>query len=233
MGQVLLKAEGLNKRFGNFRALKDLSLFLGEGEILGITGANGSGKTTLINVISGLLAPDGGKIFYREEEIGGLPMEEIVRKGIARTFQIPQIFPDFSVSDCVSLAASYRVRQRGELEGFLTDILITAGIEDYRTLAGNKLSQGCLRRLELARVLAADPEVMLLDEIFSTLSITDKQEIVDILITLNRERGISLVIVSHDIDVIEEICSRAIIMEDGGILYEGEPSRMKRAYRNR
>ncbi|NIS74422.1 MAG: ATP-binding cassette domain-containing protein [Deltaproteobacteria bacterium] len=225
----IIKADNLEKRFDHFRALKDVSVFLSEGEILGITGPNGSGKTTLINIISGLLRPDGGKIFYREEEIGGLPMEEFVRLGIARTFQIPLTFPGFKVMDCIRLAASRTVRRGKELEEYVANIMESTGIENQGNLLASKLSQGSLRRLELARALATDPRVLLLDEIFSALSLTDQQEMEKLVMRLNRDRGISFIIVSHNLMMIEELCQRALVIDHGKVIYQGEPTSARNA----
>lgn len=225
----IIKADNLEKRFDHFRALKDVSVFLSEGEILGITGPNGSGKTTLINIISGLLSPDGGKICYRGEEIGGLPMEEFVRLGIARTFQIPLTFPGFKVTDCIRLAASRTARRGKELEEYVANIMERTGIENQGNLLASKLSQGSLRRLELARALATDPHVLLLDEIFSALSLTDQQEMEKLVMRLNRDRGISFIIVSHNLMMIEELCQRVLVIDHGKVIYQGDPTSARNA----
>lgn len=228
MDKMILKVERLEKRFGDFTVLEGVSFALKEKEILGITGPNGSGKTTLVNIISGLLPPDSGEIHYRGREIGGLPIEEIVRLGIARTFQIPQTFPGFRILDCIRLAASPSGKTGGELDDFVSGILELTGIADQRHLTGIKLSQGTLRRLELARVLATEPDVILLDEIFSALSLTDEQEIGELVAGLNRERNISLALISHNLTIMEELCQRTVIIEDGKVIFEGNPASAKK-----
>ncbi len=226
---IFLSADDITKSFGRFQVLKGVSFVLPRGQILGVTGPNGSGKTTLLNVLSGLVPPDGGEVYFKGLRMTGRPMEEFVRAGIVRTFQVPQTFRSFTVRDSVKVAAAVRGRKGKELDDFVDQVLDATGLLNQQHIRAGKLSQGCLRRLEMARALCLEPEVILLDEIFSALSLMDQREMEELMASLNRERGMTFLMISHNIMVIEELCERALVVDDGRIVYDGPPDRLKEA----
>ncbi|RMG60203.1 MAG: ATP-binding cassette domain-containing protein [Deltaproteobacteria bacterium] len=226
----ILEAVQVEKRFNSFRALRGVSFTLAEGEILGLTGPNGSGKTTLLNIVSGLLKPDRGDVFFTGKRMTGLPMEEFVRAGIVRTFQVPQTFRSFTVRETVRLAALASGGDAKSVDEIVEAVLERTGLFRQGNLEAGKLSQGCLRRLEIARAVALRPRVILLDEIFSALSVADQREVEELMLSLNAE-GISFVLVSHNLLVVEELCQRCLVIEDGLVVYEGSPEGVREALR--
>ncbi len=227
MARPLLEVRNVTKKFGTFVALDGISFSLDEGKILGITGPNGSGKSTLINLISGLLKPDSGKILFRGKDITDLQMDNHVREGIARTFQIPQTFHGFSIMECVRLASINGTEKREDLEAKVEEVLTLTGLFNQRHVQGENLSQGCLRRLELARAIATGGNLILLDEIFSSLSIGDGKELEELLIDLNRKRGTSFLIISHNLLIMEEFCRRVLVITDGKLTFDGPPLELR------
>jgi len=150
-----------------------------------------------------------------------------VRKGIARTFQIPQTFHGFSIIECVRLAAINGNKKGMDLEEKVENILALTGLLNQRHIHGEDLSQGCLRRLELARAIATGAHLILLDEIFSALSIGDGRELEELLTHLNDERGTSFLIISHNLMIMEEFCRRVLVITDGKLTFDGSPLKLE------
>ncbi len=221
----LLEAREIRKAFDGDRVLDGVTLSLAPGEAVGLIGPNGSGKTTLIDILSGLTKPDAGTVGFEGREIGGLPMDARYRAGIARTFQVPSPYPALSVLEAVLVpmaAASQRGRRggAGEEEEPALALLRRVGLFDQRCVPCARLSQGCLRRLELARALACRPRVLLLDEIFSALSASDEAELVALLATSNREDGTAFLLVSHNPPLLASTCGRILTLKGGRISRE-------------
>ncbi|MGE5188887.1 MAG: ABC transporter ATP-binding protein [Gemmatimonadota bacterium] len=228
---ALLLAEGIEKSFGQSRVLRGVSVSVDAGEIVGLFGPNGSGKTTLANIVSGLVRPDRGRIVFDGRDVTRLPMDARFRVGISRTFQIPGPYPSLSVTESVRVALlSGRPRRDGEertpglIEDELAAILERTGLAAQRFWPAAKLSQGCLRRLEFARAISCRPRFVLLDEIFSALSIRDAEELASLLHSLHRESGMSFLLISHNPLILEEMCCRVVAIDDGRVTWEGNPA---------
>jgi ABC-type branched-subunit amino acid transport system ATPase component len=223
----LLSAEGIVKSFGATQVLSGISLSIAPGEPVGLFGPNGSGKTTLVNILSGLLFPDAGTVRFDGKEITRLPLDARYRLGIARTFQIPHPYPALSVREAVrvALAANEGKRMEGGGtrvggEGPAEDLLARTGLFDQRFVPCAQLSQGCLRRLEFARVLACLPKLLILDEIFSALSAADEEDLVALLRAANRDEGTAFLLVSHNPPLLKGLCRRILVLEEGRIVRE-------------
>jgi branched-chain amino acid transport system ATP-binding protein len=224
---ALLSADGITKAFGATRVLSDITLAVAPGEPVGLFGPNGSGKTTLVNILSGLLPPDAGTVRFDGKEITRLPLDARYRLGLARTFQIPNPYPALSVGEAVRVALAANAgkwKQEGgtreDAAGPSEDLLARAGLFDQRFLPCAQLSQGCLRRLEFARGLACRPKLLILDEIFSSLSAADEEDLTALLRAANRDDGTAFLLVSHNPPLLKSLCRRILVLEEGRIVRE-------------
>ena len=211
----LLDVRGIAKTFERTAVLADVSFSVAAGEAVGLFGANGSGKTTLVNVLSGLIAPDAGAVRFDGRDVTRLPMDARYRIGIARTFQIPRPYPALTVRDAARVALPASAD-----EPAVETLLSRTGLLRQRDLPCARLSQGCLRRLEFARALARRPRLMILDEALSALSTTDEEELVALLRAANRGDGAAFLLVSHNPQLLESVCSRVLHLEGGRIALE-------------
>jgi ABC-type branched-subunit amino acid transport system ATPase component len=224
---ALLSVEGIAKSFGATPVLSGISLSVAPGEPVGLFGPNGSGKTTLVNILSGLILPDAGKVLFDGREITRLPLDARYRLGIARTFQIPHPYPALSVLEAVSVALAVHPEKRteggvaqGGEEGPTGDLLSRTGLFNQRFVPCARLSQGCLRRLEFARALACRPKLLILDEIFSALSAADEEDLTSLLRAANRDEGTAFLLVSHNPPLLKSLCRRILVLEEGRIVRE-------------
>ena len=224
---ALLSADGITKAFGATRILSAIALAVAPGEPVGLFGPNGSGKTTLVNILSGLLPPDAGTVRFDGKEITRLPLDARYRLGLARTFQIPHPYPALSVGEAVRVAlaanAGKRKRECGTREDPAEpaeELLARTGLFDQRFQPCAQLSQGCLRRLEFARGLACRPKLLILDEIFSSLSAADEGDLTALLRTANRDDGTAFLLVSHNPPLLKSLCRRILVLEEGRIVRE-------------
>jgi len=222
----LLAVQSLSKRFGGFTALDGVSIDIRKGERFGLIGPNGSGKTTLINCVSGALANDGGRILFDGEEISRLPAYQRTRRGIARSFQIPRPFASMSVLENLVVPLEYVVH-RGSLHtadtrGEAMEILRGMGLADKADTPSNQLSQVELRKLELARAMAARPRLLISDEAMAGLSSNEVSEVLEILFRLNGA-GITIIMIEHIMQAVMKFSQRVICLDAGRIICEGAP----------
>jgi branched-chain amino acid transport system ATP-binding protein len=230
-----LRVEGIEKAFGSIRVLRNVTFSVSDGEAVGLFGPNGSGKTTVANIISGLIPPDRGRILLEGRDIGKLPMDARFRAGIARTFQIPDPYPSLSVMEAVRVAllcGEAAPRKGGaspeSLDRETEAILRRTGLFPQRFLPAAGLSQGCLRRLEFARAVSCRPKLVILDEVFSALSAKDERELAALMRSLHREEGASILLISHNPLLLEEMCDRVVALEDGIVRWEGSAKDLAR-----
>ena len=227
MTEPLLKVDALSKSFGGFAALSEVSIAVAQGERFGLIGPNGSGKTTLINCVSGALRNDGGSIRFAGEEISGLPAYQRTRRGIARTFQIPRPFSSMPVIENLIVPLEF-VAHRGSLHTADTRdeamaILETIGLADKAETPSSRLSQVELRKLELARAMAARPRLLISDEAMAGLASNEVKEVLAILFKLN-ESGITIIMIEHIMQAVMRFSQRVICLDAGRIICEGTPS---------
>lgn len=225
MSAPVLQVTDLTKKFGGFVALDQVSLHLGRGERLGLIGPNGSGKTTMINCISGALLNDEGSIQFEGQEIRALPAHKRARLGIARSFQIPKPFKSMTVLEnlCVPLdyAAWHRVDHRHIHEQAM-EILQTIGFANRAHELSADLTQVDLRKLELARAMAAKPTLLVSDEAMAGLSSSEVDEILEILLSLN-EQGVAVIMIEHIMRAVMRFSQRIVVLDAGLKIAEGTP----------
>jgi branched-chain amino acid transport system ATP-binding protein len=233
----LLEIEHLTKEFDGVTALQDVTFSVAENEILGVIGPNGAGKTTLFNCITGMVAPTRGAIRYRGESIQGKRPYEIARRGIARTFQIVRPFPNLSLTDNVLVAIGHRYypELRRSITRFDTAanrrtagaLLARVGlIGEHDRLAGT-LPLGLKKRLEIARALALEPKLLLLDEPSGGLRYEESQQLLDLIRNLNQE-GISVVLIEHNMPIVMGVCRRLVVLDHGIKIAAGEPAAIQK-----
>jgi len=227
MSDTLLRVAGVSKHFGGFTALDQVSVDVRRGERFGLIGPNGSGKTTLINCVSGALRNDGGSIEFEGREISGLPAYRRTRLGIARSFQIPRPFTSMSVLENLVVPLEY-VAHRGTLHtgdtwGEALEILRRIGLADKADTPSNRLTQVELRKLELARAMAARPRLLISDEAMAGLSPTEVDEILAIMLQLN-ESGITIIMIEHIMHAVMRFSQRVMCLDAGKIVCEGAPA---------
>lgn len=220
----LLAVQNVSKHFGGFTALSKVSLEIAPGERFGLIGPNGSGKTTLINCIAGALRNEAGKILFEGKNISGLPAYRRTRLGIARSFQIPRPFHTMSVLENLLVPSAYVVHL-GEAEGEAKamEILSGMGLADKAHGAASQLSQVELRKLELARAMAAKPRLLISDEAMAGLSGAEVDEVLKILFSLN-EKGITIIMIEHIMHAVMRFSQRVVCLDAGRIICEGTPA---------
>ena len=222
--EVALRVDTVTKSFGGLVAVNDLSFDLVEHEVLGLIGPNGSGKTTMINLISGVLKPSSGRILLYGEEISGSPSNAIARMGVARTFQIVRLLPSLTVIEnvCAGGVFGHVKRWGGELEVFARAQLKRVGLEGSASAAIAELTYIDQKRVELARALASEPRVLLLDEWLAGLTHLELRTGIALIEELRAE-GRAIVVVEHVMDAIRSVCDRCVVMNGGAKIAEGTP----------
>jgi len=226
MNGPLLRVEQASKRFGGFAALNDVSVAIAPGERFGLIGPNGSGKTTLINCVSGVLRNDSGSIAFAGEEISALPPHQRTRRGIARSFQLPRPFRSMSVLENLIVPLEFVVHRgslrRSDLRAEAMDILREMGLAAKADAPSNRLSQVELRKLELARAMAARPRLLISDEAMAGLSASEVDEVLRILFKLN-EAGITIIMIEHIMQAVMRFSQRVACLVAGRVICEGTP----------
>jgi branched-chain amino acid transport system ATP-binding protein len=221
----LLEAERLSKHFGGLAAIAGLNMEVEQGEILGLIGPNGAGKTTLFNLLSGALRPDTGVVRFKGHDITRLKPHRITRSGLARTFQSVKIFSRMPVIDHVRLSHLFgRVEagDKGEADREISEILEFVGLASMRDSLGGDLILANQKRLEVARALAARPDLLLLDELMAGLTPTEIAEAMELVKKIGR-RGVTVVMIEHVMKAIMSICGRIIVLDHGVKIAEGTP----------
>ncbi len=238
-GEVLLEAKAVRKAFGGLVAVNDISFTIRAGDIVGLIGPNGAGKSTTFNLISGVLPMSSGEVLLRGQRVDGLPAREVARRGMSRTFQHVKLVPDMTVLENVALGTYLRTKSgafaallrvdRAEERRALHEArlqLQRIGLsEQADELAGN-LALGPQRQVEIARALASDPSLLLLDEPAAGLRHQEKQALAAVLRQLKAE-GLSLLLVEHDMDFVMNLTDRIVVMEFGTRLIEGTPAEVQ------
>jgi branched-chain amino acid transport system ATP-binding protein len=225
---AMLRVEGLTKRFGGFVALDAVDLHLGANERLGLIGPNGSGKTTMINCISGALVGDQGRIVFDGSDITTLPAHRRTRRGIVRSFQIPRPFRSMTILENLMIPMEFAVsrgRRDAAPEREARDILDLVGFGNRADDICGRLTQVDMRKLELARALAAKPRLLISDEAMAGLSSSEVDEILDILFKLNA-RGVAVIMIEHIMRAVFRFSERVVVLDAGRKIAEGTPSQI-------
>ncbi len=219
----MLQITNLTKRFGGLVAVNEFSCNVDRGQIVGLIGPNGAGKTTLFNMVTGFLRADGGEVMFQENRIARLRPDQICHLGLCRTFQIVQPFGNLSVLDNVVVGALSRTNSVTEARLRATDALRLVGLYEQRDAVAKALTIGNRKRLEVARALATEPQLLLLDEPMGGLNPTEVKSLMALLRQIVTE-GITIFIIEHVMQAVMGISNRIVVMHHGEKIAEGEPS---------
>ncbi len=229
MTAPLLKVENLSKRFGGFVALDGIQLEVARGERLGLIGPNGSGKSTLVNCMSGTLQNETGTVHFDGTAMNGLAPHQRTHLGLARSFQLPRPFHSLSVAENIRVPLLYTVRLRRhvphtkeEMDHRCHEVLALVGLEHKARKQPKDLTQVEMRKLELARAMAADPKLLIADEAMAGLSESEVKDIVALLIALN-ERGITIILIEHIMTAVMSFSQRLVVLVSGKKISDGDP----------
>ena len=217
-----LTAKGMTMQFGGLTAVNDVDITLNPGEITGLIGPNGSGKTTLMNMLSGVLVPTEGEFFLGSEKLSGLVSHEIADRGIARTFQNIRLFTNLSVFQNV-LVAALSTRSGKNAETRAATALMRMGVAQHADAEAGTLSYGDQRRVEIARALACEPSLLFLDEPAAGMNREETDNLMETLRGLTRDLGLGILLVDHDLKLINQLCDRLVVLNEGHLIAEGSP----------
>jgi branched-chain amino acid transport system ATP-binding protein len=220
---ALLAIDNVSKRFRGLLAVDRVSLEVPQGAIVAVIGPNGAGKTTLFNVIAGVFAPDGGSVRFAGERIDGLPPDQICRRGIGRTFQLVRPFPALTVEDNVVVGALLHRRRAADARAHAQDVLRRLDLYDKRAQRASGLTLPDRKRLEVARALATDPKLLLLDEVMAGLRPTETERMVAILKQINRDNGLGILLIEHVMQAVMALAARIVVLHHGAAIAEGAP----------
>lgn len=226
---ALLETRGVGKSYGAFRALDDVSMALNVGELVSVVGPNGAGKTTLVNLLTGLIVPNGGEVLFKGKSIAGVGPVELADHGVARSFQLIQIFPQLTVAETIAAAVVSRQKKRwrlfsalsadGEVNARIRDVAKIFSLDHRLDTAAATLSQGEKKLLDVASAFALDPQVILLDEPTSGVSTADKHNIMKTLISAGKAAGVQgILLIEHDMDLVAAYSDRIIALSEGKVL---------------
>ena len=223
----MLQLDGVTKRFGGLTAVRDVSLEVRAGELLGIIGPNGAGKTTLFNVISGFYRPEEGRVVFEGRDVTGEPAHAIARLGLTRTFQIVKPFGNLSVSDNVMIGALSRVASTREARAEAKQVIARCGLAPHAHARAKALPIALRKRLEVARALATRPRLLLLDEVMAGLNPSELTGIIELIRRLHAE-GVTLIVIEHIMAAMMRLAQRIVMLHHGEKLAEGAPAEISR-----
>lgn len=221
---ALLKIENITKTFGGLTAVDNVNLQLDQGEVLGLIGPNGAGKTTLFNVVSGTFRPDSGHVIFEDKDITGKSPHHVCRLGIARTFQIVKPFAGLNVVDNVMVGAFLRTNSRQRAEQQAREIVDYVGLGNQANIPAHSLTIARRKRLELARALATEPKLLLLDEVMAGLTPTESSEIIEFIRKMRNELNITLLVIEHVMKVIMSLSDRVAVLHHGQLIAVDAPA---------
>ena len=242
MSPDIIRVEGISKHFGGIRALHEVSLSVRKGEILGLIGPNGAGKTTLFNILTGLYTASSGKLWFNNQTMLGMKPHQVLQLGIARTFQNIRLFADMSVLENVMVGRHARthagilgaiLRNRGTrmeeaaIRQRAQELLALVGITRHSNTLAKNLSYGDQRRLEIARALATDPQVLALDEPAAGMNPAERDTLKQLIRTLRDQLGLTLIVIEHDVKLMMSLCDRIAVLDFGEKIAEDVPAQMR------
>jgi len=240
--QPQLSVSGVSKRFGGVRAVADVSVAVAPGEIVSIIGPNGAGKTTLLNIVSGLFEPNSGSIVLEGRDITGLRPSRIAAMGVARTFQNIALFNGMSVLDNIMLGRHVRMssglfssivywgmaqKEEAEHRSRVEDLIDFLKLQQLRRQPTGALAYGLRKRVELARALALEPKIVLLDEPMGGMNQDEKEDMARYILDVNEEWGTTMILIEHDMGVVMDISDRVAVLDQGRKIAEGTPAEIQ------
>ena len=224
----LLSVDNVSKMFGGLVAIRNLSFEVERGEIVGMIGPNGAGKTTTFEVISGFQPATEGRVVFKDVDLGGRRPYETARLGLGRTFQITQPFPRFTVLENVMVAAFMNNPARSVAEATARRVLSRVGMAAKADFLAKNLTLADNKRLEIGRALATDPDLILLDEVMAGLTPVEADDAIALLLSLNRDDGLTFLVIEHVMPIIMSISRRIVVLHHGEKIAEGTPDQVSR-----
>jgi branched-chain amino acid transport system ATP-binding protein len=239
---ALLKANKLEKVFGGLRAVSNFNMEINPGELIGLIGPNGAGKTTAFNLLTGVYQPTSGEIEFDGQSILGLKPYQVTQRGVARTFQNIRLFADLSVLDNVKIAYHFHVKyglfesifrcgryfkEEDEIEAKALHFLEIFNLADKKDEIAKNLPYGQQRRLEIARALAAEPKLLLLDEPAAGMNPQETQQLMEMIRWIRKEFNLTILLIEHDMSLVMGVCERIYVLEYGSIIAHGTPHEIK------
>jgi len=224
----LLSVDNVSKMFGGLVAIRNLSFEVERGEIVGMIGPNGAGKTTTFEVISGFQAATEGRVVFKDADVRGRRPYETARLGLGRTFQITQPFPRFTVLENVMVAAFMNNPSRSVAEAKARRVLLRVGMAAKADFLAKNLTLADNKRLEIGRALATDPDLILLDEVMAGLTPVEADDAIALLLSLNRDDGLTFLVIEHVMQIIMSISRRIVVLHHGEKIAEGSPDQVSR-----
>lgn len=221
--EPILKVADVTKKFGNLVAVNRASLEVNRGEIVGLIGPNGAGKTTLFNAISGLYRPEEGTVFFKGMNITNWLPHRICKLGMSRTFQVTRAFTHMTVEDTVRVGAYNRFNENS-VQDKVEQVIKVCDLVDIRKRVCEDLGLASLRKVELARALATEPEMLLLDEAGAGLNATELTAFMELIKKLNQENQITFCVVEHVMQMVMGLCQRIVVLDSGEIIASGTPN---------
>lgn len=218
----MLEVRGLCKTFGGLKAVTDASLSVSEGQIVSLIGPNGAGKTTLFALISGFLNPDEGQTLFEGVDVTGRPPHEICQRGLVRTFQVVQPFANLNVRENIAVGAHTRITSRRLALAKAADVATLVGMESMLDQSAGELTIAGRKRLELARALATEPKLLLLDEVMAGLNATEIAELVQVVRAI-RESGVTIFLIEHVMQAVMSLSDYTYVLNQGIMIAHGEP----------
>jgi branched-chain amino acid transport system ATP-binding protein len=242
LGEILLEASGVSKRFGGVQALSEVSFTISTGEIYGLIGPNGAGKTSLFNVLTGIYKPEAGSLIFNGASLLGLKSNQVAERGIARTFQNIRLFANLSALENVMIGRHVRTRagvfgavfrnratldEERAIEHRAIELLQYVGIANRANDLARHLSYGDQRRLEIARALATDPKLLALDEPAAGMNATETESLKTLLKGIRKD-GVTILLIEHDMKLVMSLCDRVLVLDYGKKIAEGPAADVKR-----
>ncbi|MBV5277974.1 MAG: ABC transporter ATP-binding protein [Campylobacteraceae bacterium] len=235
---MILKVDNVTKNFGGVTAIKETGFTVNPKEIYGLIGPNGAGKTTMFNIITGNYAPTSGQVIFRNESLSGLKPHQIVRKGIARTFQNIRLFSSMSVLDNVLIGFDFQARysflesivrfprfisEEKRIKNRSMEILDYFGMSSFAHDKATDLSYGQQRKVEIARALATNPELLLLDEPAAGMNPSETEELGEIIKKARNDFDLTVLLIEHDMKFVNQMCDKVLVLDYGKTIFEGRP----------
>jgi len=237
----MIEIKNLTKKFGGVVAINDLNFKVNLGETFGLIGPNGAGKTTVFNIITGNYTPTSGKVIFKHEDITNKKPSKIVKYGIARTFQNIRLFSSMSVLDNILIGFNNHIdytffeaifrfprffKQEKKFLEEAMDILKVLGLEQFANINATSLSYGNQRKVEMARALATNPDLLLLDEPAAGMNSAESAELAKILSFIKNEFDLTIILIEHDMKFVQKVCDRVVVLDYGKTIFEGQPKDM-------